>query len=167
MEFAYKNESSWTYGGRDLPFIQLRNGWVYANMPDGFIKNKPFEFASVYKKGIEVAQNRQEARIKVEDAQSDLLLVTSKKCGMWNTYDGSLQIMETLRKNNYPHFHDLIVYENAGEPYLVPYVIPAGESDMKFAPRLLLRLGGSLEGNAHARADAWEQAIAFLGRDVP
>jgi len=159
---AYKNESSWTLAGRDLPYIRLRNGWVYANMLDGFFKNKPFEFASIYKKVIALAQNREEARIKVEDAQTDLLLFTSKQCGMWNTYDGSLQIMETLRKNNYPHFYDLIVYEDAGEPYLVPYVIPAGESEMKFAPRLVLRLGGSLEGNAHTRADAWEQTVAFF-----
>lgn len=159
---AYKNESSWTYEGKDLPYIRLRNRWVYANMLSGFIKNEPFEFASTYKKGVAVAKNKEAARIKVEDARADLLLITSKECGMWNTYDGCIEIMDTLRKHNYPHSYDLIVYEDAGEPYLVPYVIPAGEITMKMAPRLVLSMGGTVEGNAHARADSWEKAIEFF-----
>lgn len=80
---AFKNESSRTYTGEDLPYIRLRNYWVFANMLNGFIKNEPFEFASVYKKGVAVAKNKETARIKVEDAHADLLLFTSKQCGMW------------------------------------------------------------------------------------
>jgi hypothetical protein len=56
----------------------------------------------------------------------------------------------------------LIVYENAGEPYLVPYVFPMSVSSVKMAPRLVLSMGGTLEGNAHARADSWEKAIEFF-----
>ena len=159
---AYKNESSWTYAGNDLPYIRLRNRWVFARLLGSFIKNKPFEFASIYKKGINLAQNKESARIKVEDAQADLLLFASKQCGMWNTYDGSVQILDTLRRNSYPHHYDLIVYEGAGEPYLVPYVIPASESSAKIAPRLVLSMGGTLKGNAHARADSWEKTIEFF-----
>jgi len=159
---AYKNESSWTYAGKDLPFIRLKNRWVFGNVLDGFIKNEPFEFASVYKKGITVAKNKEAARIKVEEAQADLLLFTSKDCGMWNTHDGSVEIIETLRKCTYLHHYDLIVYEDAGEPYLVPYVFPAGMNSVKMAPRLVLAMGGTLEGNAHARVDAWEKAIEFF-----
>jgi hypothetical protein len=29
-------------------------------------------------------------------------------------------------------------------------------------PRLVLSMGGTLEGNAHARADAWEKTIEFF-----
>jgi esterase/lipase len=161
---AFKDESSWTYAGEDLPYIRLRNRWVYANMLRGFIKNEPFEFASVYSKGLAVAENKEEARIKIENAHADLLLITTKECGMWNTYDGCIQIMDTLRKHNYPQAYELVVYENAGEPYYVPYVFPAGESSLQMAPRLVLSTGGTLEGNAHAKAGAWEKAIAFLGQ---
>jgi hypothetical protein len=131
-------------------------------MLKGMIRNQPFAFADTYKKGLTVARNKEAARIKVENANADLLMVTSKDCGMWNTYDGCIEIMNTLRRNNYPHRYDLVVYEDAGEPYLVPYVIPAGESSAQLAPRLVLSLGGSLQGNAHAREDAWEKAIDFL-----
>jgi len=159
---AYKNESSWTYAGKDLAYIRLWNRWVYATIMSSFIKNEPFEFANIYKKGLAVAKNKEAARIKVENAHADLLLFTSKQCGMWNTYDGSIEIMNTLRTNNYRHKYDLIVYEDAGEPYLVPYVIPVGESSLKMAPRLVLSMGGTLEGNAHARLDSWEKTVAFF-----
>jgi hypothetical protein len=159
---AYKNESSWTYEGSDIPYIRLKNSWVFASMLSGMIKNKPFVFADTYKKGLAVAKNKEAARINVEEAHADLLMVTSKDCGMWNTYDGCLEIMDTLRRNHYPHSCDLVVYEDAGEPYLVPYVIPAGETSAKLAPRLVLTLGGTLQGNAHAREDAWRKAIEFL-----
>jgi len=158
---AYKDESSWTYAERDLPFIRLKNRWVLGNVLHSFIKNEPFEFASVYKKGVSVAKNKEAARIRVEEAQADLLF-TSKNCGMWNTYDGSVKIMETLQKCGYPHSYHLVVYEDAGEPYMVPYVLPAGMNSVKMAPRMVLSMGGTLEGNAYARVDAWEKAIAFL-----
>ncbi len=159
---AFKDVSSWTYEGKPLPFIRLKNRWVFASMISGFIKNKPLQFTDTYQKGLRAARNKEAARIKIENAQADLLLFTSKECGMWNTYDGSVQIMETLRKCNYPHKYDLVVYEDAGEPYYVPYVFPAGWTTMKIAPRLVLSAGGTLEGNAHARADSWKKIIEFF-----
>jgi len=159
---AFKNVSSWTYEGKSLPFIQLKNRWIFASMISGFIKNRPFQFTDTYLKGLRVAQNKEAARIKIENAQADLLLFTSKQCGMWNTFDGSVDIMNTLREHNYPHRYDLVVYEDAGEPYNVPYVFPVGVTTMKMAPRLVLSMGGTLQGNAHARTDSWERAIQFF-----
>lgn len=158
----FKNESSWTYAGKDLPYIPLKTRWVFADMLSSMIKNKPFRFTDTYIKGLAVAKNKEAARIKVENAQADLMLFTTKDCGMWNSYDGCVEIMETLRQHNYQHTHDLIVYEDGGEPYFVPYVIPVGLNSVKMAPRLVLTTGGTLEGNAHARVDSWERAIEFL-----
>jgi hypothetical protein len=159
---AYKNESSWTHEGKDLPYIELKNLWVIEHMLSCMAKNQPFGFTPVFKKSLARAKNREAARIQVENAQADLLMVTSTDCGMWNTYDGSVEIMDTLRKNNYPCTYDLVVYENAGEPYLVPYVIPVGINSVKMAPRLILTTGGTLQGNAYAQVDAWKRAIEFL-----
>ncbi len=161
---AFKNVSSWTYKGESLPFIHLKYRWLIANMMGCFIKNEPFGFTYTYKRSLDAAQNKEAARIKVENAHADLLLFTSKECGMWNTYEGSVEIMNTLRKHNYQHRCDMVVYENAGEPYYVPYVFPAGLTTMKMAPRLVLSVGGTLEGNAHARADSWEKAIEFFNK---
>ena len=70
--------------------------------------------------------------------------------------------MDTLRRSNYKQKNDLVVYEDAGEPYYVPYIIPVSESTVKMAPRLVLSMGGTLEGNAYARVDSWEKTIEFF-----
>ncbi|MDR3573417.1 MAG: acyl-CoA thioester hydrolase/BAAT C-terminal domain-containing protein [Anaerolineaceae bacterium] len=161
---AFKNVSSWTYAGKSLPFIRIKNRWIFADALDCFIKNKHFGFTTAYKKALSVAENKDAARIKIEAAQADLMLFTSKDCGMWNTYDGSLEIMDTLRKCNYPHAYQMVVYEDTGEPYYAPNVFPATETTMKMAPRLVLDMGGTLQGNAHAKEDAWLKTIEFLGQ---
>ncbi len=159
---AFKNESSWTYHGKDIPYIRIKNRWVFGHMLDCLIKDKPFGYTPVYEKSLGHATNKDDARIKVENSNADFLFCTSKDCGMWNTYEGALEIMEALKKNNYLHAYDLIVYENAGEPYFVPYVIPAGESTARMMPRLTLSMGGTLQGNAYAREDSWEKTIQFF-----
>jgi hypothetical protein len=159
---AFKNESSWTYQGKDLPYIRLKNHWLLADALSCFLKNKPFGFTATYKKGLDMADNKEAARIKVENARADLFLVTSTDCGMWNTYDGSLNIMETLKKSHYSHAYNLIVYEQAGEPYLVPYVIPVSMNTARLAPRLVLTSGGTLEGNARAQYGAWGKTLEFF-----
>ena len=159
---AFKAVSSWTCQGESVPFIQLKTRWLITNMISSMVKNKPFGFTHTYKKGLEAAKNKEDARIKVENAKADLLLFTTKQNNMWNSYDGCVQIMDTLRKNNYKQKYDLIVYEDAGEPYYVPYIIPVSESTAKMAPRLVLSMGGTLQGNSCARVDSWKKTIDFF-----
>lgn len=162
---AFKNESSWTYSGKDIEYIRLKNRWLLADVLNCMVKNKPFGFTNIYKKGLALAKNKEDARIKIENARADLLLITGTDCGMWNTYDGCLEVMETLRKNNYPFVYNWVVYEQAGEPYLVPYVIPVSMNSVKMAPRLTLSTGGTLEGNARAQAGAWEKTLEFFSQE--
>jgi hypothetical protein len=161
---AFKNVSSWTHREKSLPFVQLRNRRLIADTLSCFIKNKPFGFTHTYKKSLEAAKNKEVARIKVEDAHADLLLFTSRECGMWNPYDGSVEIMNALREHNYPHRSDLIAYEDAGEPCHVPYVFPVTKTTVKMAPRLVLSIGGSFEGNAEAQKKPWAKTIECFER---
>jgi len=159
---AFKNVSSWTYQGRPLPFIQLKNLWLFESMIGAFLRNQPFQFTTTYRKGLSAAKNKEAARIKVENAQADLLMFATGQNGMWNTDEGCAVIMDALRKANYPHQYDLVVHEGAGEPFPVPYVIPAGETTVRMGPRLALSVGGSVEANVHAQADFWARSIEFL-----
>lgn len=161
---AFKNESSWTYQGKDLPYIRLKNRWVAADMLRCMIHNEPFGYTHTFIKGLAEARNKAEARIPVENAQADLLIFTGKQCNMWNTYDGSVEIIDSLRRANYAHQYEMVVYEEAGEPYLVPYVIPVSINSVRILPRLTLSTGGTIRGNAFAQADTWEKTIAFLSR---
>ncbi len=158
----FKNASSWTYQGKQLPYIRLKNRWFLADLVNCFIKNVPFGFTYLHAKGVRKAKNKEEARIKIENSKADLLLVTTKDCNMWNTFEGTAEIVETLRKYNYQKSYDLVIYDNAGEPYYAPYIIPACEIQVKFAPRLVLSMGGTMKGNAHACEDSWVKAIEFF-----
>jgi len=157
-----KAVSSWTEGGKPFPFIRWKNRWFLGYIASCFIKNKPFGFTYLYRAMLKNAKNKDEARIRIENAQADFLFFTSKDCNMWNTHEGSLVIMDTLRKCNYQHSYNLVVYDDAGEPYAPAYLIPYGEAKLKIAPRLVLSMGGTPKGNAHAQVDSWKKAIEFL-----
>jgi dienelactone hydrolase len=158
----YKNVSSWTYEGKSLPFIRLKNHIVFADIISCFIKNKPFGFTYTYKKGVDSAKNKEAARIKIENAKADILLFAGKQDNIWNAYDGCIQIMEDLRKHNFQNSYDFYGYEEAGHPFYAPYIIPVGETMFKLAPRLVFSSGGNLAGNAYAQVDSWEKAIGFF-----
>jgi len=70
--------------------------------------------------------------------------------------------METLRNMNYRYRYDIVVYENAGETFYVPYIIPYGDAKIKIAPRLTFSLGGTLEGNAHLQGWFMGKNYAFF-----
>jgi pimeloyl-ACP methyl ester carboxylesterase len=159
----FKTVSSWTFGGKSLPFIHLKARWLLADIIRCFIKNKPFGFTQTYKKALNEAKNKEDARIKVEDSNADLLLFAGKQNNIWNTYDGCIKIIDTLQERNYGHSFELFAYENAGEPpFPVPYVIPLSGTTLKIAPRFVLSVGGTVEGNAIATADSWFKAIGFF-----
>jgi dienelactone hydrolase len=158
----FKNVSSWTYGGKSLPFIRFKKHWMYTNMISCFIKNEPFGYTYAHKKALNAAKNKEAARIKIENAKADILLFAGKEDNIWNSYDGCVQIMDDLRKHNYQYHYNFVGYENAGHLSYAPYIILAGEIMFKIAPRIMFSMGGTLEANAQAQADAWEKAIEFF-----
>jgi pimeloyl-ACP methyl ester carboxylesterase len=159
-----KRVSLWTYGGKSLPFVKF--AWLssFANIMSCFIQNKPFGFAYMYRKSLEVANNREAARIKVENSNADILLCGGQKDGWWDTHDACLTIMEELTRHNYQHTYEYITYENGGHACYAPFTIPVDEfsTPLKIAPRLVFSEGVTWEANAHMLEDSWEKAIEFF-----
>lgn len=159
----YKNVSSWTYDGKQIPFIKLKNSTLFKNILDCFIKNKSFGYTYTYKTCVEAAKNKEEARIKIEKSKADLLLIAGKKDNIWNALDGCEEIVDTLKKCNYKYKYELLPYENGGHSFPLPYIIPIPvTASMKIAPRLIFRTGGNLEGNAYMQKDSWDKTIEFF-----
>jgi dienelactone hydrolase len=158
----FKNVSSWTYGGKSLPFIRFKKHWVLTDLIGCFLKNRPFGYTHTHKKALKAAKNKEEARIKIENAKADILLFAGKQDNMWNSHDGCMVIMEELKKHNYQYSCNFVGYENAGHLSYAPYIIPAGENMFKMGPRLMFSMGGALEANAQAQTDAWEKTIEFF-----
>ena len=159
-----KRVSLWTYGGKSLPFVKFAWGSTLAYLMGCFIKNQPFGFAYMYRKSLELANNREEARIKVENSNADVLLFGGQKDGWWDTHAACQRIMQELATHNYPHASEYITYENGGHASYAPFIIPVEElsAPFKMAPRLVLSEGVGWEANAHMLEDSWEKAIEFF-----
>lgn len=159
-----KRVSLWTYAGESLPFIKFAWGATTANILDCFIKNRPFGFAYMYRKSLSVANNRGEARIKLENSNADILLFGGQKDGWWDTHEACLEIMEELPRRNYQHTYEYVSYENGGHACYAPFIIPveAFSASLKIAPRLVFSEGISREANAQMLEDSWEKTIEFF-----
>ncbi|KNY29290.1 acyl-CoA thioesterase/bile acid-CoA:amino acid N-acyltransferase family protein [Pseudobacteroides cellulosolvens] len=164
----YKNVSSWTYGGKPLPFIRLKYKILFLNMLDCLIKNTPFGYAYTYKTGVDTATNKEAARIKIENANANILLFAGENDNIWNAYDGCVEIMDTLSKHNYKYNYNFFAYKDSGHPFPSPYIIPLSVTlSMKLAPRLVFVTGGTIEGNAKAQVDSWSKTIEFFKNCLP
>ena len=159
-----KRVSLWTYGGKSLPFIKFAWLSTFANIMSCFIKNKPFGFAYMYRKSLDIANNREAARIKMENSKADILLFGGQKDGWWDTHNACLKIMEELARHNYQHTYEYITYENGGHACYAPFIIPVDElsAPLKIAPRLVFSEGVSREANAQMLEDSWKKAIEFF-----
>jgi pimeloyl-ACP methyl ester carboxylesterase len=159
-----KRVSLWTYGGKSLPFIKFAWLSTFGYIVSCFIKNRPFGFVYMYRKSLEVAKNREEARIKLENSNGDILLFGGQKDGWWDTHDACLQMMEELAKHNYMHTYEHVAYEHGGHACYAPFVIPIDEfsAPLRIAPRLVFSEGVSWPANAHMLEDSWEKAIEFF-----
>ncbi|MCW9134278.1 acyl-CoA thioesterase/BAAT N-terminal domain-containing protein [Bacillus paramycoides] len=163
-----KKTSSWSYKGKEVPFIKIKNRYVYFDMIKGFLSNKPFGFVTSYRKGVNDASNREDARIKVEKSNADILLIAGCEDNIWNAYDGCKTIMNVLESKQYSKTYSLLAYKNAGHPFPYPYTIPLCEtSGKKMMPRVMFSSGGSFQGNSIAQIDSWEKTIDFFRGYVP
>jgi esterase/lipase len=160
---AFRNVSSWFYQGKPVPYIRIKNRSVFGNMFECMLKNKPFGYCYAYKKALDKATNKEQARIKIEQANADILLIAGKQDNIWNAYDGCIDIMNTLKESHYSKRYSLLSYEEAGHPFPLPYIIPVGlTTGVKIAPRLVLTTGGLPEGNARLQSDSWSKTLEFF-----
>jgi pimeloyl-ACP methyl ester carboxylesterase len=159
-----KRVSLWTYGGKSLPFVRFAWGPTLGYLLNCFLKNQSFGFAYMYRKSLQVARNQEEARIKVECSDADILLFGGQKDGWWDTHDACLKITDELEKHNYPHAHEYIPYPDGGHACYPPFVIPVDEfsTPLRIGPRLVFSEGIGWEANAQMLEDSWEKAIQFF-----
>lgn len=156
------NVSSWGYKGESIPYIEVDNNIFFEDQKKAVEKGIPFGFASTYKKSIEKAANKEEARIKVENSEADILMITGKEDNIWNSYDGCLEILYNLKKNNYKYNVELLTCDKMGHPMPVPYIIPIRETLSMNMMGGVFSSGGTIEGNAEGQFKSWERTIEFF-----
>ncbi|WMJ89171.1 acyl-CoA thioesterase/bile acid-CoA:amino acid N-acyltransferase family protein [Anaerocolumna sp. MB42-C2] len=154
--------SSWSYKGTSIPFIPVDNNIFFEELKKDVKNNVPFGFASTYKHSIENATNREEARIKIENASADILLICGKSDNIWNSYDGCQEILNAAKTHTYKQDIKLLAYEDMGHPLPIPYVLPIALTLKMPMNGGIFTSGGTIEGNSDAQYDSWKKTIAFF-----
>jgi esterase/lipase len=156
------NASSWSYKRKSVPFIKVRNEDFYQDLKLQIDKGVPFGFCNTYKKSLLASLNKEEARIKVEDSNADLLLICGEEDNIWNSYEACQEIINHLKRTNYKHRVELLSYPQMGHPLPVPFIIPASLTTAIPMNGGIFSTGGTLLGNAEGQYDSFQRTINFF-----
>jgi dienelactone hydrolase len=138
--------SSWISDGEELPAMPYAS-W---NASEGII--------SVYRSIEDPAQYAaaERAAIPIERARAEVMLVCGEAETMWPACPMSRAVAERATKRGGPSV-EVLAYRDAGHLVFGPPV----PNDSPFYSRLDT-YGGTVEGNATARAESWPRIVSFL-----
>lgn len=140
------SHSSWTAGGQELPTMPFSD-WKAS---EGII--------SVYRSVEDSARAAEveRAAIPVERASAAVLLVCGEAETMWPACPMARMVRARSKSRKGPPV-TILAYRDAGHFVFGPVIAP----DQLFYKKLDT-FGGTVAGNAFARADSWPQVVAFL-----
>jgi uncharacterized protein len=138
---------------RSVAPTYLLNGAPVPYVP--YDMSKPFlSILDLYQRSLDTLPAHQEAIIPVENINGPVLLVSGKADALWPSATMADQVIARLDGKNFRYAHEHVAYPDAG------HVAPIPPTD--FPLEQLERLGGTPDGNAAARADAWKRTVAFF-----
>jgi len=98
---------------------------------------------------------RARAAIPVERIHGAILLISGRDDRVWPSSSMSQEIVTRLEHNHFAYPFKHLTYDHAGHAIGRPFTSTVESISAR-------PLGGTPEGNAHARADSWQQMLAFL-----
>jgi dienelactone hydrolase len=138
----------------------LRSSWSAAGAPLPFL---PYEisrgFTSVFKLYEDALPNLPQhagAAIPVERINGPILLISGRADALWPSTAMSEAMVARLRANGFRHAVNHVSYADAG------HIAPAPPAIGPTVAAMLPMIGGTLEGNDRARAQAWPLTICFF-----
>ena len=151
---------AWTHGGAGVDF--LRSGRDRGAPTSAVDPGKPFALTPGFLASLEDAEAAEAAAIPVERINGPVLLISGDQDAMWPSSTFSQRVMARLAEHNHPYPDQHLSYPDAGHLIGPPYV-PTTVADIRHAVTGgYFALGGTPEGSAAARADAWPKVLAFL-----
>jgi dienelactone hydrolase len=149
--------ASWTIGGEAVPYAgRVRNDAVPPSA-DGVIRLTPAFLDFIADEAAVSA-----ALIPVENINGPVLLISGKADSLWPSTHFSNLIEERLHARGFDFAAQHLSYEGAGHSIgagIFPTTV-----NQSFHPirKSMIDLGGTPEGLARARADAWPKVLEFL-----
>lgn len=141
---AWDNRSSWSEGGRPLPYLSY-------DFSHGFSS-----ILALYQGALATAAQHSDAEIPVERINGPVLLISGRDDKMWPSSAMSDAVVARLRAHAFRFPVEHLAFENAGHAAASPPAI--GHSSQ--GPDSFV--GGTEAGNAAARAESWRATLCFF-----
>jgi dienelactone hydrolase len=150
-------KSSWTLAGQPVPFLTLRPG--LSDVLGVFVGRLP-SLRAIHEHSLADETAVSEASIAIERINGPVLLISHTDDRVWPATQLSEMAIRRLEAHGHPFSYEHVSYRGAGHPIGLPYSAP---SLTRLGP---FSLGGSLEANSHASADAWTKTLDFLEKHL-
>lgn len=131
----FSPRSSWSYGGKPIPFVPYDQSKEF----------NPNDVLGIYSRSLMQQAEVKKAAIKAERINCPILLFSGEDDKMWPSTQMGDMICERLKEEGFAHKYDHVKYKNAGHTLSEFYMI-----------------GGTPQGNKAARMDSTARMMEFL-----
>jgi dienelactone hydrolase len=153
--------SSWTFGGKDLPFLTPNlDDVAHVTLPDGRIADRQ---SAMYPPALAAhPDDAARAEIPVERTHGPILLLAGADDGVWPSCQLAGVAKSRLERLGHPYHDALECYPDTGHDIAVPGFPTTDLVIDHPILHVLLALGGTPAGTAHAQRAGIERILQFL-----
>jgi dienelactone hydrolase len=141
---AWDNRSSWSEGGRPLPYLSYDFSHGFASI------------LALYQGALATAAQHPDAEIPVERINGPVLLLSGRDDKLWPSSAMSDAVVARLRAHNFRFPVEHLAFADAGHAA----ASPPGHGHSSQGPDSFV--GGTEAGNAAARAESWRATLCFF-----
>lgn len=157
----YKPVSSWSLGGKPLPYIPFKVSPAEKELEQ---KGELASFVKFFREGLAEAAPKtvEKAAIPVERIAGPILLISGTDDRIWPSEEFCGAIVARLKKSRFPYEVKHLSIENGGHSSCLPFLVTANRG-------LLIDgdpSGGSPQADARGGYQSWAETIAFLHRHL-
>ena len=152
--------AAWTLNGEPLPYIsQEPDMQVIAEIQKNIAEGKAVSFTPMFNSIIKNRNSLQDIEIPVEKINGPVLLISGQDDQIWPSAVFSEIAVQRLNAKNFTHQIKHLNYPNAGHRIGSPYRPTTITEASHPVSGILMKLGGTAAGNAHACLDSWQHII--------
>ncbi|MFC1767834.1 acyl-CoA thioesterase/bile acid-CoA:amino acid N-acyltransferase family protein [Candidatus Margulisiibacteriota bacterium] len=159
--------SSWTYRGKDIPFVPTKASPLYiAKYMLAKATGKPIGTKPMYTEGLKDLSAVKKAVIKVENINGPVLLISAMDDAIWPSTKLSQMAIDRMKKFNHPFSHEHIAYSGCGHSISLPYQPTTVTYSYNPSAGFKLEHGGTPKAEAAAREDSWKSILRFFRENL-
>lgn len=151
--------ASWTLAGSALPFMNN-------DRDDIDWTRTPIALTPTYRSALRNPDDVARSEIAVERTRGPILMISGQDDHVWPSQMLADIAMQRLVRGKFAFSAEHLTYPRAGHVLNVPFLPTTVRQFHHPIRRFAFSLGGTPEGDALARQESWQKAVAFLKRNL-